>query len=64
MRLTGILAGENNGLVGGVSRGDHASVLAKEAAHPVETRTDADVLSEIKARLQQDAWISGRGCLY
>jgi predicted transcriptional regulator len=48
--------------LGTVSRGDLTSVLAAEST--VDPCTDAQALSEIKARLVQEAWISGRGFLY
>jgi hypothetical protein len=48
--------------LGTVSRGDLISVLTAESA--VDQCADAEALSEIKARLVQEAWISGRGFLY
>lgn len=37
---------------------------AKDPSRPDAPRTNAEVLSEIKARLVQEALISGRGFLY
>ena len=62
-RIKAFLAGEDDGLVGDASRGDLISVLANDSNHSFDARTDAEVLSEIRARLQQEAWISGRGFL-
>jgi len=52
-----------DGWVRGESRANLISVLAKESPDAVNAGTDAE-MSEIKARLQQEAWISGRGFLY
>jgi hypothetical protein len=62
--LTEIFVMQHDGLVRGGSRGDLISVLAKESPDAINARTDAEMMSEIKARLQQEAWISGRGFLY
>ena len=48
--------------LGTVSRSDLTSILAAEST--VDPCTDAEALSEIKARLVQETWISGRGFLY
>ena len=45
-----------------VSCGELIRVLAAESTD--DPCTDAEALSEIKARLVQEAWISGRGFLY
>lgn len=46
--------------MGSVTRGDPAKVLATEARAAVEIRADADLISEMKARLAQEAWVSNR----
>jgi len=48
--------------LGTVSHGDLISVLPAQST--VDPCSDAEALSEIKARLVQEAWISGRGFLY
>ena len=63
-RLLEVPVAEDAKQAGSASCDDPISVLAKESAHTVDARTDAEVLSEIKAWLQQEAWISGRGFLY
>jgi hypothetical protein len=63
-RLIDILVVHNDGLVGDGSRADLISVLAKEQVRPLDAPTDAEALSEIKARVVQEVWISGRGFLY
>ncbi len=62
--LTEIFVTQHDEPVRGGSRRDLNSVLAKEPPDAVNARTDAELMSEIKARLQQEAWISGRGFLY
>jgi hypothetical protein len=63
-RFTEVFVAENDGPVVGVSPSIPISFLGRETTRPVDSPTDAAVLSEIKARLVQDGWISGRGFLY
>jgi CBS domain-containing protein len=47
---------ENGRLVGEVTRGDLIQVVAQESSRPEEPRTDADLLAEMKTRLERETW--------
>jgi osmotically-inducible protein OsmY len=47
-------------LMGSVSRGDIAKVLATETRAAAGIRADTDLITEMKARLAQEAWVSNR----
>jgi hypothetical protein len=63
-RFKRVLVVENDRPAGGPSHGELLGVSAKESTDAVDARADAGMMSDIKARLVLEAWISGRGFLY
>ncbi len=63
-RLAEVLFVEGDHLVGSASRDDLIRVPAKEHTRPAAPHSEAEEQTEIKARLVQEAWISGGGFLY
>jgi osmotically-inducible protein OsmY len=47
--------------MGSVTRGDFAKVTATETTPRAETRADAYLVADVKARLAEEAWASHRG---